>query len=217
MKVSTLACIQGAWLPDCSPKRVLDIGAGTGLLSLMAAQKYNCKIDAVEIEEDAFFQLCENVSKSPWESRVECHNFDIKKFATDRKTRYDFIITNPPFFNRQFKSSDDRINLARHEKGLVLEDLVQICNNLLSEHGIASIILPPLETKKLMSHCRNKCLYISAQLVITDSPQKEPKGIISYISRAKTTPCTKKLFIKMANGEYTSDFVKLLKDYYLYL
>ncbi|MCK5367363.1 MAG: methyltransferase [Cyclobacteriaceae bacterium] len=65
MKVTTLACIQGAWLPDITPKNILDIGAGTGLLSLMAAQKYEGKIDAVEIEQDAFSQLKENSLQSP--------------------------------------------------------------------------------------------------------------------------------------------------------
>ena len=111
MKVTTLGCIQGSWIPTIKANHVLDIGAGTGLLSLMVAQKCQCKIDAVEIDKDAFNQLTDNVFNSPWANLIDCHHADINHFASSTKRTYDFIISNPPFFSNQQKSPNAQINI----------------------------------------------------------------------------------------------------------
>src|SRR6478672_11745355 len=101
MKVCTDACIFGAWVSNTIAGRLhagncLDIGTGTGLLALMAAQKSTLHIDSIEIEKNAYVQAGENFSKSPWKDRIEIFHGDINAFSVTKK--YDLIISNPPFF-----------------------------------------------------------------------------------------------------------------------
>lgn len=217
MKITTLACIQGAWLPDISPKNIIDVGAGTGLLSLMVAQKFDGEIDAVEIDGAAFLQLRENINQSPWNHRIRCHHTGISVFEKENKIPFDFIITNPPFFRNQLKSSKAKVNLAKHEDGLLLEDLIKICSKLIGEWGIISILLPVAAVDDLKRYCSHYSLNISDQLVITDSGNKKPNAIISYLSRSRLNPWTKQICIKNRNGDYSKEFIALLKDYYLNL
>ena len=217
MKVTTMACIQGAWLPDFAPESILDIGAGTGILSLMAAQKYNGSIDAVEIEPDAFQQLKENSTQNPLGNRIRCIHDNIIRFAASSSTTYDMIISNPPFYQNQLKSEDDKTNHARHETGLTILELLDICANLLHESGKISILLPPSETVLLHNNAMDRGLYPNNQLTICDSEGKKPKAIVTILSRKSTKVVRKELIIKNGLGAYTTDFIALLKDYYLYL
>lgn len=217
MKVTTLACIQGSWLPDYIPEKVLDIGAGTGLLSLMIAQKYPSIIDAVEIDPNAVNQLQRNIQQSPWKDRIKYHHNNIKFFAKHCSNPYDFIVANPPFFENQLKSPDFQINRARHESGLTIKELITLSTTLLTPQGKLSILLPPVETKKMVEIGRDNSLFISDQLVISDTSHKPPIAIVTILSRKQSIPRSKTLIIKSAEGEYTQDFISLLKDYYLYL
>lgn len=217
MKVTTLACIQGGWIPDINPENVLDIGAGTGLLSHMVAQKFDCQIDAVEIEKDAYVQLKENTNKNPWKNKIRCLHEDILDFAKHTSKRYDFIISNPPFFSNQFKSHDRKINIARHENSLTLDSLLNVCSQLLGSYGKVSILLPPFESELLKQLCSFYSLFISDQLLISDSRGKPTKAIVSILSGNQKIQTTKKLIIKSSVSSYTPDFISLLKDYYLYM
>jgi tRNA1Val (adenine37-N6)-methyltransferase len=217
MKVTTMACIQGAWLPNFTPQHILDIGAGTGLLSLMAAQKYSCEIDSVEIESDAYNQLKENIALSPWSKRIHCFYNDIKNHVEHAGKKYDFIISNPPFYAKQLKSTDDKVNHARHEAGLTIEELIDIIARLISQTGKISILLPPAETNKLAKLCVSKSLFISHQLVISYSPKKQPKAIVTILSRKHSTVEKENIFIKNDGGAFTSEIISLLEAYYLSL
>lgn len=217
MKVTTLACIQGAWLPEIEPKKALDIGAGTGLLSHMTVQRYQCEIDAVEIEADAFAQLDENTAQNPWKSKINCIHENIIDFANHTSKRYDFIISNPPFFQNQLHSTDTKTNLARHDESLEIQDLVSVCSKLISKSGKISILLPPYETKKLDDQSKRFSLFISNQLLIHDSEKKPPKAIVTILARNTSNPVVEKLIIKKTNGQYSAQFISLLKDYYLSL
>jgi len=217
MKVTTLACIQGSWIPKYSIKRVLDIGAGTGLLSLMIAQKNECHIDAVEIEQEAFSQLADNVEASKWSDNISCYHYDIRSFVDLRQSRYDLIISNPPFFAQQQKSPNPKINLARHDKGISIESIIELSTKVLANKGKISILLPPSETELLKSVASLFDLHIINQLNIFDSPQKPKKAIVSILSREKTDLKSSKLYIKNDGPGYSDAFTALLKDYYLNL
>ncbi len=217
MKVTTIACIQGAWLPGFSPKEILDIGSGTGLLSLMAAQQYSGGIDAVEIELAAYGQLKENIAQSPWSSRIRCHHTDIKDFASESKKKYDFIISNPPFYTNQLQSIDPKINHARHEKGLKIHELVQVVARLLHIDGLASVLLPPEETNRLIDLAAGSSLFPTAQLFISDSEMKPAHAVVTLLSGKKANRETENLCIKTPENTYSPAFISLLRAYYLYL
>ena len=111
MKVSTDACLFGAWLAQRGiGHRALDIGGGTGLLSLMLAQASTLYIDAIELEQDCFAQMKNNIQASPWAERICCLQGDVRHFAFTNS--YDFIFSNPPFYEKQLPSPNPSINAA---------------------------------------------------------------------------------------------------------
>src|SRR4051812_5902465 len=144
MKVCTDACLFGAWISEevksknSKVKSVLDIGTGTGLLSLMFAQKnLQSIIDAVEIDEAAAQQARENFEASPWKERLQIYSTSIKLFISEKK--YDLIISNPPFFENDLKSDDSKRNLALHSSQLSLEELLDAITKHLKEDGLFAV------------------------------------------------------------------------------
>jgi tRNA1Val (adenine37-N6)-methyltransferase len=217
MKVTSLACIQGAWLPDINPGKILDIGAGTGLLSLMAAQKYEANIDAVEIESDAFDQLTENIASSPWADRICGYREDIRVFAKENSSAYDLIVSNPPFYQNQLKSGDLKVDQARHELSLMLPELLQIVQSGLTTEGICSILLPRRETEHLLLHVSSLGVHAVGQLIIYDNPLKPAAAVVTLLSKNKRNNEQKHLYIKTRKKNYTRQYITLLRPYYLNL
>lgn len=218
MKVSTDACIQGAWTTiNQNIKQVLDIGTGTGLLALMLAQKNgDVKIDAVEYDGNAAQQATENFTASPWQERLSCINSDINNFTTHKK--YGLIVSNPPFFKDSLLGPTHERNIARHSMTLTLEDLIRIANNLLNDDGCISLLLPPTIQKNWELLIENIGWYISNKLYIIPSYNKEANRIVSITSKkVVTTLHEERLVIRDSKNEYSNDFKQLLHDYYLHL
>ncbi len=217
MKVSTLACILGAYASSDNPKRILDIGAGTGLLSLMVAQRFNAAIDAVEIDPDAYEQAKTNIRMSPWPDRIHVVQNDIKEFAREQHPKYDLVLTNPPFFTNQLSSPDSKINLARHDQGLTIEQLSDTIPELLNATGTLVVLLPPEETYQLSIHLKKHNIFISGQLAICNYLKARPLAYITnYMFQTKKNQ-KGTLNIRNDDDKYSDQFISLLKDYYLYL
>lgn len=217
MKVSTDACIQGVWTAiDPGVRQVLDIGAGTGLLSLMLAQRNNLIIiDAIELDEDAASQANENFASSPWRERLQCYQGDAKSFSFDRK--YDLIICNPPFFNKSLLGDDDQRNQARHSLHFSLEDLVKVLDQQMKENGYASVLLPGAE-HQLWENVLAKAGYsISRELHIIPAPHKPANRVISICSRQPAQKQSETLHIRTGEHHYNEDFKTLMQAFYLHL
>lgn len=218
MKVTTDACIQGAWTPvlPCV-KRVLDVGAGTGLLALMLAQKDAAiTIDAIDYDADAAEQAKENVDNSAWSDRINIIEGDVREYAPDSK--YDLIITNPPFFSNSLLGDSASKNLARHTLSLSFEELYEAVGRNLKDDGYLSILLPwdeYLLWKTIMTNAgwwETCALYIKH---VADAPVKRVVGLFSRKNNEKRNEIT--LAIKNDAGDYTDEFVALLAPYYLNL
>jgi tRNA1Val (adenine37-N6)-methyltransferase len=217
MKVTSIACIQGAWIPEIQPKRILDIGAGTGVLSLMCAQRFGVPIDSVEIEEDAFQQLQENIAQSPWPGILRPIHVDIRKYAFDSDKKYDFIITNPPFYQHQLKSPFEKVNQARHDTSLKLNDLAGLLPNLLHENGIISILLPPTGRELLHKLAPEQGLHIYSELHISEQVNRPVKAIIFLLKKPVGQQSCQRFHIRQESGEYSEQYVSLMRPYYLHL
>lgn len=161
MKVGTDSVLLGAWCPiNNNPYSVLDIGAGTGILSLMLAQRSNVsQIDAIEIDEDAHVQCVENFESSPWGDRLFCFHAGLDEFIDEPEDQYDIIISNPPFYSEDYKTGSEKRDLARFQEAMPFEDLIEAADLLLSENGIFSVIIPFTEEKNLLI-CVLKLSYI---------------------------------------------------------
>ena len=226
MKVSTDACLFGASVADiCSEwdenYSVLDIGTGTGLLSLMLAQQFKGLITGVDIDPAATQQASENFAASPWASRLRAVHKDIREFHGD----YDFIIANPPFYSNDLKSPDYLRNQARHSDTLDLEELFDSIRHLLTPNGTVAILIPFHRLNELIA---NASEFICWNLILVrQTPNHKLFRAIVFLSYANpdTHPglrsglvgdAIKELTIQ-EQGAYTPEVLKLLKPYYLNL
>lgn len=214
MKVSTDSCIFGAIVSPENAQHILDIGTGTALLALMLAQKSVAQIDAVEIDESAFGQACQNVENSIWRSKIRVFREDIRIFAQKTDFLYDLIVSNPPFFVNSTKSENSQKNLARHTDSLSFLDLIEVVQKLLTEKGTFAIILPSPESLIFEKLAEENLLFISEKYLILNQKGKKNHRMISFFKKNKENCIEKELIIKDGQN-YTSDFVKLLESYYL--
>lgn len=221
MKVCTDACLFGAYTArfltqhNITPQRVLDAGAGTGLLSLMLAQQSNCPIDAVEIEYADHQQCNENFEQSAWAGRLNATWSDIKKFQTTH--RYSLIISNPPFFENDLKPEQPQKQRAKHEHSLSLEALFTETERLLVPDGYFALLLPRHRETEAGMVAKKHGLYPIQIARVCQTPVHNPFRSMLLFQHKQTLPLIENIVIKNEQDEYTAEFIALLKDYYLYL
>ena len=226
MKIGTDGVLLGAWCPiENNPFSVLDIGAGTGILSLMLAQRSNAEqIDAIEIDENAFEQCVENFENSPWSDRLFCFHAGLDEFMDEPEDEYDIIISNPPFYSEDYKSDSEQRDLARFQDAMPFEDLIEAAHLLLSENGIFSVIIPFKEEEKFIALTKTFDLFPLKITRVRGTPTAEIKRSLLAFSRAKKDSSDNEqakqtsideLIIETARHQYTEDYIALTKDFYL--
>lgn len=219
MKVCTDSCLLGAWVAEkiemnvIQPVRILDIGSGTGLLSLMLAQKSQAMIDAVEINEHAFWQTKENFNESQWSKRLQVFHSDIKSWPS--RHQYDLVISNPPFFENNLKSGTSSKNLAKHDEGLTLNDLIQATVNYLDDAGTFATLLPSSRLAYFKKIAGENGLYVKNELLVRQTPQHPYFRALLLMDKCGEKFVSTELAIKDDGRKYTKGFMELLKDYYL--
>lgn len=215
MKVCTDACIFGASTDVENVNNILDIGTGTGLLSLMLAQRSNAQIDAVEVDEDAYQQAVMNVQVSSFSEKVKVYHKRIQDFSSTET--YDLIISNPPFYQQSLKSTDAKTNKALHAVELSFDDLIDSALRLLSIDGKFVVLLPPFEIEKLIQIAQKKGLYLSKKMSIRHDESKPIFRVIATFRTQKIHNLEEEtLIIHNNDGKtYSNEFRDLLKDYYL--
>ncbi len=220
MKVCTDACLFGAWVAHhlahttTAATGILDIGTGTGLLSLMVAQKTQALINAVEIDAAAAQQAAANFEASPWKEQLTVHQTAIQQFNNTHP--YNFILSNPPFFENDLKSADNKRNLALHSEALSLENLLQEIQNRLTPGGRFAILLPRHRSNYFESLCNTKGFYTVENISVRQTPNHTPFRSMLLFATTEQATIQQEIIIK-ENNAYTAAFTALLKDYYLFL
>ena len=222
MKIGTDGVLLGAWTPLINnPFNVLDIGAGTGILSLMLAQRSNAApnnvgiIDAIEIDEDAYEQCVENFEASPWSDRLFCFHAGLDEFVDEPEDEYDLIISNPPFYTDDYKSDNTSRDLARFEDALPFEELIEAAALLLSDNGIFSVIIPYKEEERFVAMCKELDLFPLKITRVKGTPTSEIKRSLLAFCRMEQTPLIDELVIEISRHNYTSEYIELTKEFYL--
>ena len=217
MKIGTDGVLLGAWTPLINnPFNVLDIGAGTGILSLMLAQRSNAEqIDAIEIEEDAYEQCVENFETSPWGDKLFCFHAGLDEFVDEPEDEYDLIISNPPFYTDDYKSDNSSRDLARFEDALPFEELIEAAALLLSDNGIFSVIIPFKEEERFVSMCKELDLFPLKITRVKGTPTSEIKRSLLAFCRMEQTPLIDELVIEISRHNYTPEYIELTKEFYL--
>ena len=217
MKVSTDACIQGAWTQlSAGNIHILDIGAGTGLLSLMLAQRHpQSMIDALEMDTAAAEQAALNVTASPFAQQITVHATDARTFAADHP--YDLIICNPPFFKNSLHGPQAARNQARHNISLQQEDLLALMNHHLSPQGTASILWPITESMQWQELAARHGWVQQQLLSFRDKDSARISRTVGIYARYGSPAPAQLLSIKEPDGTYTAAFKALLQPFYLHL
>jgi len=218
MKVCTDSCIFGAWFSGkaAGKQLILDIGAGSGLLTLMLAQKSQAAFHAIEIDPFAFEQLKQNISASPWKDNITALEGDAAAYPFTRK--YDFIITNPPFYDGDLKSDNTKINLARHDAGLTFEIIIDIIDRNLTPGGSFGILLPFHRTAAFEQLAAGTGFSLLEKVLIRQTTSHSFfRSILHFSKEGALSPQICELIIRNSQGEYTEAFHALLRDYYLAL
>jgi tRNA1Val (adenine37-N6)-methyltransferase len=220
MKVCTDACLFGAWLADIFSKEkniehVLDIGAGTGLLSLMLAQTIDSSIDAIEIDSDAATQCRQNFENSVWKERLNVFNTSIQEFDSAKK--YKLIISNPPFFDNDLKSPDNKKNAAMHSTSLSLKELFGAVKVYLPKSGIFAVLLPFHRSDECKKMALDFALEVTHEMLVRQTPQHDFFRVMLLFSTQQKELVQEEIIIESSKGKYSKRFVELLKSYYLKL
>lgn len=215
MKVGADGVLLGAWTPVLDAHRILDIGTGTGLVALMLAQRSRAAITALEIEPLAAAQAAENIARSPWQERVEVVVGDFNHYRPN--TRFDVIVSNPPYFVDSMKCPDSQRSVARHNNELTYTDLLQGVSALLAPNGAFTLVIPTDVADRVKEIAQAHCLYPSRQLDVITKPGGAPKRTLITFTFIQQECQLEELLTEVARHQYSDAYVALTKEYYLNL
>ena len=217
MKVGTDGVLLGAWASlEKHPESILDIGAGTGVIALMLAQRSPSQtIDAIELDDHAYEQCTENFESSPWGDRMFCYHAGLDEFVDEWEDTYDLIVSNPPFYSEDVSSGDKSRDQARQNQSLPFDELLEGVSRLLSPKGIFSTIIPFKEEEAFLNLAAQLNLFPRRITRVKGNPTSETKrSLLEFVFNATETKI-KALTIEIRRHEYTQEYVDLTKGFYL--
>jgi tRNA1Val (adenine37-N6)-methyltransferase len=220
MKVGTDAVLLGVWTSlDNFPDKILDIGSGTGIISLMLAQRSNAEtIDAVEIDENAYEQSVENFEKSIWADRLYCYHCSFEEFVDEISSEnetYDLIVSNPPFYTENAETSSESRTKARFTSALPFEDLLLGVSKILGAEGVFSTIIPFKEENDFVKLANQNNLFLNKVCRVQGNPISKLKRSLLSFSFQKTDIIESYLIIETERHQYTKEYIDLTKDFYI--
>ncbi|WP_425076719.1 tRNA1(Val) (adenine(37)-N6)-methyltransferase [Psychroserpens sp. S379A] len=217
MKIGTDGVLLGAWTSvESRPFSILDIGAGTGILALMLAQRSQAQvIEALEIDDMTYEQCVDNFEQSPWNDRLFCYHASLEEFADEIEDSYDLIICNPPFFSEDYKTDNKQRDLARFQDAMPFKHLLEGVAFLLSENGLFSVIIPFSEEEHFKHLASQVQLFPKRITRVKGNPTSETKRSLLEFSFFKTETETTEITIETSRHQYTQDYINLTKDFYL--
>jgi tRNA1Val (adenine37-N6)-methyltransferase len=217
MKIGTDAVLLGAWTRCENETRILDIGTGSGILSLMLAQRISKTfIDALEIDPEAAALAKENAILSPWKNRISVHQTSFQEFAKASHNKYSLIICNPPFFSKSLKASTEARNFARHNDSLPIDELLNGVANLLTSNGKASFIFPHDALEKWKISSEKFSLFPVRITLVKSSPNHPPhRAMVTFTNEKIQEIVEDELCIYAQKGVYSIEYQNLTSAFYL--
>lgn len=215
MKVGTDGVLLGAWVNLCNVVSILDMGSGTGVISLMMAQRSPLShVLGVELDADAAAEAALNVQNSSFQDRVRIQKGDVRTFTTEKG--FELILSNPPFFNGTFGASGKARNQARHQETLSLKDLIVAASRLGAEVHRLALILPK-EVAESGSPLFEKAGYhLSRECQVKPTPEKPVHRLMQeWSSESVEKPAVEELTIELSRHRYSDEYKKLCREFYL--
>ena len=216
MKIGTDGVLLGAWAPlDHQPDRILDIGAGTGVIALMLAQRSQAEtIDAVELIDAAYEQCVSNFENAPWADRLFCYHAHLEELLEEDFT-YDLLVSNPPFYSEDNLKTEQERAAARESSALPFPLLLQAAKTLLSPKGLFALVLPHKEETGFIALAAATGLFPQQIMRVKGHEQAPIKRSYMVFGFEKARCRETQLVIETARHQYTEDYKNLVKDFYL--
>jgi len=217
MKVGTDSVLLGAWARLQNSRHILDIGTGCGLLALMAAQRSEAQIIAIDVDQPAIETAAQNFSLSPWSSRLTALQTSLQEYSLKNTLHsYDHIISNPPYFINSLKAPEIQRSNARHTDLLPFAILAELSAGLLTDKGLLSLILPVNESEIYTQLAKVHHLFPSRQLNVIPRAGRTANRILMEFSKSEITETgIEELVIRDSSGNYTDAYQQLTRDFYL--
>ena len=214
MKVGTDGVLLGAW--GCvEGHRILDIGTGTGIIALMAAQRNpDATVLGIDIEESAIRQAQENISDSPFSGRIDCKVQDVLTFQPEEP--FDAVLCNPPFFTEDTLPDDSGRAIARNNKNLPFAQLIPKVDSMLSDKGTFSVIIPNQIATEFVGLCLTQGLYLRRRCLVHTTSRKPPRrALMTFSLNANSMVKQEELCLTNPDGSRSQEYKNLTKDFYL--
>lgn len=219
MKVGTDGVLLGAWagLVAQQPKHVLDIGTGTGVVALMMAQRFlGAMVDAVEIDEGASEDAASNFQNSPWNSRLSITHCALQSFGLQQNTKYDIVVSNPPYFIGSLKNNDPRLVAARHTDSLSHADLLDGVVRLMADDGLFSAIFPYREANIFIAEAALSGLFLQRRMDVYASKGKAVKRVlVEFKKQSISSVCSESLVLETTGKERSLKYKEMTAEFYL--
>lgn len=215
MKVGTDGVLLGAWAEVKKARRILDIGTGSGLIALMAAQRSHAEVTGVELHAPSVLQATENVAASPFCKRVAIVHADIRDFAPP--ALFDCILSNPPFHEEALLPPDPARACGRHTQGLSFEQLIGHARRLLAPGGLFQVVVPYPARDRFVGLCALRGLSLLHATEVVTSQRKQPKRVLLRFIHdlTPTQPLTDRLVLTGPDGQRSPQYAELTRDFYL--
>jgi tRNA1Val (adenine37-N6)-methyltransferase len=215
-KVGTDGVLLGACADLNGGKRILDIGTGTGLIAIMAAQRSNAEIVAIEPEENSFLEACENVKGCKWHERITVENKGFRSYYSGKSEKFDIIISNPPYFRDSLKNPDNDKSATRHSDSLPSSDILEGAAMFLTSSGSLQLILPYTEGTLFIAEASSFGFFCNRIIKIKPVPTGEIIRLILKFERIKKPVYEKYLTIETGIRHiYTEEYKDITRDFYL--
>lgn len=214
MRVGTDAVMLAAWSNLSEATHILDVGTGTGVIALICAQRnQNALVEAIDIDEGSVDDALENFKASKWNDRLKVYHGDYRKIASTEK--FDFIISNPPYFTDSLRPTDPTRTTARHDDTLPADAFIQKTKTLLTPNGKLSIILPNTELERWVNAAEAVHLIPERICHVHTLPHKEASRVmIEFSFYFNNEPIMESLLIEKSPGEKTEAYKMLITEFY---
>lgn len=216
MKVGTDADLLGTLA--AGGHHILDIGTGTGIISLMMAQRFpDATIEAIDIDDNAIIDATENFANSPFASRLSLEKISFQDFLKrNPEPIYDCIVCNPPYFDKSTESNNLSRTRARHTSSLPFSVLIEGAYRLLKDEGVFSVCIPPEVLEEFSAECIFKGFWLKAMYKVKSIPEKEPKRyILVHKKGCPVTPDIQTYCMRNSDKSRSAWYNDLLRDFHI--